>query len=305
VILFLVFVPITILNASTNPITTESALSKIKFESVNGLIVIEAAIDGSVGDYIFDTGTSQIVINQEVKKGNLDLWTAHGEFKSKELLLSHFQKGNLDLWTAHGEFKSKELVLRQFQCGNIKRQSISALAMNLSFVEGILKRPVAGIIGNELLKDFRVLIDYDNNELCLLPISKSRTDFNPSDFNIASIPFQEVNDHITVELEVGGKVNKYIFDTGAGISVMKTDTRANDSNETPPLRHADVSINQISVDNVPFIEKSLDTWPISSDSAVNGILSVHALNTSKVLIDYSTSKIHMFWDKPESGIAVN
>jgi len=269
-----------LLHAESNEFIVEnkhSNFSAIEFELVDGFIVIPASVDGVHGDYIFDTGAPNTLINQNV---------INGEFT---------------LWTANGDLKSKELSLQNFKCGDIKKRKLEAWAVNLSFVEDVIQRPLAGIIGADVLLDHKVLVDYENSQLILMSSDTKNLTIPPAEYNIVSLPFLLDHGQIAVvEAVVKGKISNFVFDTGAGVSVLHSNILTGQEQQKELLANHDIILNQVRIQNVSFISKSIDDLNKITSQKIDGILSVSSLNASKVLLDYYSSKIHVFWKKKQS-----
>ena len=247
--------------------------STINFELVDGLILIKASVDGTEGDFIFDTGAANTLLNKKVVDGEFTLWTANGELSSKELSLDNF------------EF------------GIINKRKIEAWAANLSYVENVIDRPLAGIIGSDIIEGYKVLIDYENQKLVILSPKTKALDLLTDEYNITHLPFKNDRGQMAVvELEVNGQDQQLIFDTGAAVSVFHSDNMK----EHGILNAKDISINQIKIQEMPFVHRSIKHLNQMSNHQLDGILSVSSLNTSKILIDYNSSRIHLFWKKDKA-----
>lgn len=257
--------------------STPDILSVIRFEMVDGLILIKAFMDDDEGFYIFDTGTPHVILNQKVKNGDFLVWTAKGDQQSKELPIDNIR------------------------FGNISKHNLNAWALDLSQVEEVIKKPLAGIIGSDIFKDYKVLIDYETKELAIIPDGIKSLGIDVEDYNISHIPFDiEYGNMAVVTLKVDDRAKRLVFDTGAGISVLHSETNFVESKNLDTnlrIENHDVNIRHTLIKNITFKTRSLSDLNATTDVNVDGILSVSSLNTSKVMIDYSNSRISCFWSK--------
>lgn len=236
----------------------------LKFELVDGLIVVQASKDGHSGNYILDTGAPHLMVNQKVDKEDFQLWTVKGS-----------QKG-------------EKIDITTFEFGTILRQDVEAWAMDLTYIEDMIGRPVAGILGHTLLKEYCLEIDYQLKEINLIADRRRYTN-SSVDYNVTSISIANYADHLPiVEIDVEGVNKKLVFDTGAAISVLnKSDVESTTSKS--------IAINNIRIDNAPFCNRDLSE--LTSNETIDGILSVSSLDAAKVLIDHSSGRIFLFWSK--------
>ncbi len=265
---------ITVINAYASTEKEKVAVNvTLQFELVDGLILVQASRDGRPGSYILDTGAPHLMINQKVDRVDFQLWTVNGNMNSSEVDIS------------------------TFEYGSILREDVEAWAMDLTYIEDLIGRPIAGILGNNLLKDYSIVINYEHREISFIA---DRVSFTTSvhDYDVTSVNISDYEDHLPiVELQVDGQLKKLAFDTGAAISVLDA-TSISDAASTTTFRS--IGINNIKISKAPFCFKNLSELKNLQDHAVDGILSVTSLNASKVLIDYKTERIYMFWSKEQS-----
>ncbi len=241
----------------------------LEFELVDGLIVVQASKDGHAGNYILDTGAPHLMVNQKVEMEDFQLWTVKGS-----------QKG-------------EKIDITTFEYGSILRQDIEAWAMDLTYIEDVIGRPIAGILGHDLLKEYSIEIDYQKNEIILI-VDRSAYTVSSTDYNITSMSISSYADHLPiVELDIEGVTKKLVFDTGAAVSVLDQSDMELNTSKT-------ISINNIKIESAPFCSKDLSELTAKSHTTVDGILSVSSLDAAKVLIDHSSERIFLFWSKEKA-----
>jgi len=221
--------------------------------------------------YILDTGAPHLTINQEVDDAEFELATLGRSHNGKTVTIDHFQ------------------------CGNISMKHLSAWAMDLTFAEQMLDRPIAGIVGSDLLSEHNVLIDFEAMEIRLMPLNERQVPVDPSSYSISSLRFNGYfNQMPIVDIQVNGVNRKMAFDTGAAISVLENSNRVLEETKEHH-QELEVKINHIRIDSAPFVAATIEDITTGCDACIDGILSVSSLNPSKVLISYAASRIHMFW----------
>jgi len=256
-------------NGITANLTGPVEPSTLHFELVEGLILVTATLEGVDGSYIFDTGASHLTLNKRVDRGDFELLTVDNQFQGSEIHINHFQFSNV-------------LMKNQY-----------AWQMDLSFVEDLIDRPIAGIFGNELLKDYNVFIDFESSEIELSNIYEESFNIDLGQYNFTTVKIINRIDHMPiVEAIVDGQKLNFIFDTGAAISVIDGPI-----NSKSRLSERMVDLNHIHIQNVQFATKDLSALIQKNVFDIQGILSVSALNTSKIIIDNRNSRIHLLWAK--------
>ena len=246
--------------------------SVVSFDYVGGLIVVNAVMNGMQGDYIVDTGAPNLIINKKVSQADFEIWTM-----------------DANLEAAH-------MTVTSFKYGNLSEEEVPAWAMDLTHIEDLLDRPIAGIIGHDIIKKSTLDINYEANEIAFIPLNSGGLDFDPNDYIISSVPLQlSTNNLPLITLEIDGVEHSFVFDTGAGISVMN-----NGSSLQKTISISDqLKINNITIKNVPYISQNLNELSQVNQQDIAGILSISSLKTAKVIVDYKSSRVHLFWKKTD------
>lgn len=173
----------------------ESAPGVLDFQLVDGMILLEASIDGVEGCFILDTGSPGLVVNQVPERSSSQL-TAYGPT---------------------GAIPVSEVLVRSFELGGLTYQWLNGLAINLSHLEPSAGCSLGGLVGSELFKEFDLLIDYKNQQLAA---------FLPG---TVPLPLEDVNlefplimtDHLpVVAINIQGKNLFLGLDTGSGANIL-------------------------------------------------------------------------------------
>lgn len=247
--------------------------SVVSFDYVGGLIVVNAVMNGVQGDYIVDTGAPNLIINKKVAQADFEIWT-------------------MDV-----NLKAANMTVTSFKYGNLSEEEVPAWAMDLTHIEELLNRPISGIIGHDIIKKSTLDINYEANEIAFLPLNSGGLDFDPNDYIISSVPLQlSTNNLPLITLVIDGVEHSFVFDTGAGISVVNDDVSVD---KTISISDQ-LKINNITVKDVPYISQNLSELSEVNHQNIAGILSISSLKTAKVIVDYKSSRVHLFWKKEDS-----
>ncbi len=257
------------------------------FKVVEGMIMVRASSNNQIGNYIVDTGAPLLIINDKSDRGFKV--AARGITQSLEI---------------------REIQLQQFQWSGIKKQNISALALDISHLEVASGEKIAGIIGFKILKEYELVIDYPNQLLELLPLKKSkRMAASP----LAAIPFNMQAHLPTVKAQIGKKKMWLALDTGSEVNVLDVNMR-NRISEAFIERSAKeeiqgmdkeikvveaVSINTTNIKKMPFnsmkyIFTDLSHLKQASNLYIDGLLGYPFLKKGKFSINYKDKKIYIW-----------
>ena len=176
----------------------------IPLKRVGKLFLIEAQVDNEIGNFIFDTGSSRLVLNKTYfrKYFSTDAEVAGGVTGSA---------GDI------GQIKIKRL-----QIAKLGYDNLYADVANLGHIENRRGMKILGLFGFCLLKNLEVVIDVNRNELRLYRIDKygNRVGSQKTEkFDIRQKIWQH-QDVLFIEAKIGGKVLDFCLDTGAESNVL-------------------------------------------------------------------------------------
>lgn len=173
---------------------------------IGRLLIMEATVDGESGNLIFDTGATGLVLNRSYFRDHV----ISGEQSSSGIT------GNVlsvDRITAD-KLKVAELTLTK----------LSASLADLGHIENRRGIKVLGLFGFELIKSFEIILDNFNNQLILRPIDRKGNPVEPmKNFTADYVQKVEMKENIVfMKAEIGGKVLRFCFDTGAETNALNS-----------------------------------------------------------------------------------
>lgn len=119
----------------------------VPFELVNGMILVEASVNGDSGTFVLDTGFPTVVVNTQ---------------NAGPLRLAENQP-------ATHERKKLAVTVSHFRWADIERKNMSAVAMDISHLESTSEKKILGVIGFEVLRQYELLFDFDHKRIMMLP----------------------------------------------------------------------------------------------------------------------------------------
>tara|TARA_R110002049_G_scaffold173520_2_gene340469 strand:+ start:7441 stop:8409 length:969 start_codon:yes stop_codon:yes gene_type:complete len=210
ILTFLIFWHCTFANndANKSPILFTNAeilneyTTRIPFKLIDHLIVVEAELLNKKGNFIIDTGSESLILNQ-VHFPNLYAYQKKAEAST----------GILQAIDNPYEKRIKEFALNSF-----KLENKTSDVINLSHIETSKKIKLLGIIGYSILKDYEVFIDLHLNQITLTKVDKFGNRLNDK------VYLEKITDSLDFTLKnhtivVNGTVNyqnvRFALDTGA------------------------------------------------------------------------------------------
>ena len=255
----------------------------IPFLVVNGLIIIEAEIDNEKGNYIFDTGAEELILNKEVRSGKTMFSSINGDISTDEVKINLLKIGNL----THSEIK--------------------AYSADLGSMESYLNISLQGVIGSSVFMPRKIKIDFIASEIIL-----SSTD----DLIIGRDSYVnfEMYDGVPVcSIRIEGKDYLFGFDTGATMHVLDHKNKSTaiildllkdtglDTYVTTGT--GDKTVNKIKtlpsfmlgnqiVDDAQFLLQDLSGFNESMEQPIYGVLSLTTLDADNIVIDLEQGRIY-------------
>ena len=245
---------------------------EIDFTLVEGRILINGHLGGHDGVFIFDTGTPEIIINDNEIDSN----------------------SNNYLSSVQGDHSVaiKAVDLVRVADYTLPRGSL-LMHMDLSELLGDIEQKVLGIIGwSAFDADQPIFINYRDSKIIV-----GKPEFTPEmveDNHVISLNLTEVGDELpTVEIEINQEILTFAFDTGAPLHAIGP--------QKPNQSRGDILQESIKLEGlITIAENQFRVEDMQDFDEFDGILSVNALNTNYVVIDRSSQRVYLFWDKQDA-----
>ncbi len=266
-IIGLLFVNAFVLQANTIP-----------FDFDKGLIIIEVSVDGKEMEFVFDTGSSDIILHQK----NID---ASMEFASLD-----------------GSMKAGEKTIENLNVGNIDKNNIDITTMDLSEVRSYLNRDIQGMLGSHIFSPSVIYINYITKELKLdspevyVDSYQHKVSYH-TEYGTPICNIQVNGTSYAVLLDTGAST--HFFDPSLGI---EDDTRDGVSVTTVAGEQTSEAINvKVSAlgskENIEFqaYSKSFDAMnELLDEEMIMGILSISQISANSEVVFDTTHGIMYF-----------
>ncbi len=244
--------------------------ASIPFAMHSGLMVVEVVVDGLRGNYIFDTGCAEIILNQKPTTGLYQFATVEAEQKADILRIKHLQIADLAI------------------------AEVDVYALDLDPLVGAMSIKIDGILGWSYFSEGSLSIDFKNNVIHYSLNDRGIKVDMDRKYRMVSLPVEVLSDEsLIVSAEVDGKPIRCILDTGANVNALYL------SNQYEPYASKDIKLGSVTIQNSPVksldIRQYLDKQYHKKD--IRGILSVSALNADYMIVDLKRNRILIFWQQ--------
>ena len=283
---------------TTSPAADSSFV--IPFTRAGNLIVVQARVDTTIGNFILDTGCPRLVLNL----------TYFRSYKSIE----NDAEGN---GVTGAEFTVVKTEVGDFSFGAAHYYHQTADLANLGNIENSKGIKILGLIGMELLNKFEMIIDYEKNLIFLHRIGRreSSSYYNEmlKDTSAYSVvPISITDNRIIVHTILAGKKLKLVIDSGAESNLL--DSRLPDK----VFEHVSITgrtllsgtgktkievlkgdlktltIGNRPIESLPVMIANLERTCFSYGGCVDGILGFDFLSLKKIGFNFVTNKMYIW-----------
>lgn len=224
ILIFLWFVAISANGGKINSLilTLESNIhgSILPFTLQGGLIIIQATINDSLGNFVLDTGAEGLVLNKKYFSGTVDesrqYYGVNG--RGEGLTSSAFNR----------------LTAQSLEFNNV-----SADIIDLSAIEKSKSIRISGLLGFELLKDYEIMFNYRERYIAFSALDSRGEVVDPMPFmkeKADSLNFFLGHTIPVIDVEVNGVRKRFGIDSGAEINLLDLKRSKNIMSEFIPLR---------------------------------------------------------------------
>ncbi|MCB0582926.1 MAG: retropepsin-like domain-containing protein [Phaeodactylibacter sp.] len=291
---------------TTPPVLAEPPSSspftiRAPFRLAGRLIIVQAEIDGQKGNFILDTGAEKLVINERhFGKGWRDARS------TKAGMLGNVAEGH-----------SCRLINLAWQGMSFKK--VKADVVDLSHLEEQKNFPILGLIGYEIVKDYELLIDFQQRQIVLTRTNETGERLD----NLAaiappvdSLPFSLARHMAVLDGDINGHGVAFGLDSGAEYNLLNRkagrevlsnfeamqhaaihDAGGRASTELPAGRLYQLNIQNLSCSGMPTVLMNMDNLNRLLQSRLDGVLGAEFLATRRTIINYKKKKLYFLeWE---------
>ncbi len=258
------------------------------------MILIEAEVDGKKGLFLFDTGASHLTLNKKY-------------FQDKKVINQVGETTNI----LEHRVPLQAVKIKQFQLGGIQRKQLLCPITDLSKLENSLGYPILGLIGYDIIKNYRVHLDYIDHLLLLYPKNEDSSGYETQpdytlDFNLCGhLPVLETNIGLKQKIYLG-------LDSGASINVLDKSWQNKVEDialRTNKLRFTGAAAGIKEGDYVVFEKMTIDEQfdlkmpgillttvgiPTHKCVRIDGLIGIDLFTCKRLAIDYEAGKLHIW-----------
>lgn len=186
------------------PEIAESAIGKdevvtIPFEYISNEVIVKAKVnDKDELNFVIDTGATQSVLDKSVAK-----------------TLGKCEDSNLTMTTGSGSVNLSYMTIPKIAIGDLTLKDIHFAVADLAAFSQILGQRPSGLIGANILRRFRVTIDYPQRKVILAHPSNVKV--GPDSIVIPTKPALGMSG-VLIDGELDGQKLSFLVDTGAAFN---------------------------------------------------------------------------------------
>lgn len=207
-------------------VTGEVTSVTLPLKRAGRLLLLEGTLDNTSGNFILDTGSSELVLNETYFRGPIRFNDEEGGGVTGETgSVSH-------------------MIVKELSFSELVFRDVSADVIPLGHLENRRGVRILGLLGMSLLKNMEISIDIEMNELQLSLLDKtgSRLDGRPAAEKCDIVqPVEMFRNIIFVKAAIGGKELDFCLDTGAESNVLCAETNKKVLSKVTISRRANLS----------------------------------------------------------------
>lgn len=276
-------------------VRADTATSTIPFNLVGKLIILQASADTSVGNFIFDTGSPGLVLN--------NTYFRHYPVTAPHSTYSQDINGTGD--------DMQMTSVAHFRLGALHFYRIEASLMPLGYLEETRGIRILGLVGVSLFKECEVEIDYANRVMRLRHIPRKevknyRNERLSDTTKFDAWPFELRENRILLNAAVGARQLKFAVDYAAESSVIDAGLPARvldsvqiggrimltgaGSRKVEALTGAlsGLRMGTLAIPTLPVIITPLKNTCFGGMQCINGVLGYDYLSGSLIGINFRT-----------------
>jgi len=202
------------------PTIQEKSSLIVPFTLNGGLIIIQAKINDSIGNFVIDTGAEGLVLNSQHFKGVRD--DSRGYYglsgRGKALTVSYDNAVKVN---------------------GLEFNNVDADVVDLSSIELKKGLKILGLIGFNLLKDYEIMFNYRGRFIALSAVDNKGNVIDPMPYILNkkdSLSFILGNFIPVIDVTVNGVKKKFGIDSGAEINLLDLKRSKDIMSQFTPIR---------------------------------------------------------------------
>jgi hypothetical protein len=275
----------------------------IPLKRAGRLFLIEAKVDGEVGNLVFDTGASGLVLNSTYFR-------------------NHIKTGGTNSTGITGAVGNVEQIsVGKIEFAELTYKNLRADVTNLGHIENRRGVKILGLLGFGMIRNLEIVIDPINNELKLFRIDKTGKRLNNSLFEFKSDYFQKIETNTNILFlkgVIGDKALNFCFDTGAETNAISSDSNKKIMSTLTITRRAalkgagaagsevlfgrmnDFTIGTQQIQNMETIITNLDALTEAYGTHIDGMLGYSFLEHGIICVNFVNKKFAIRFMKGEA-----
>lgn len=261
-------------------VVVASSIIDVPFEMVNGLILIQADIDGEVDNFILDSGSNGVLLNAQASASEISYQSLDGEISGAEKRIEKLQIGT---------FVSEELL---------------GFVTDLSDLEAYVGKSVGGILGCAVFTPKSLVFDFAAGRIS---ISDELLDLSGMQ-GMRSLAFTMVDDLPLLEVSINGKPAQFILDTGASAHFIDDDMINSQSYQATGVAKSIITAtgatnisleyqtSGTAIDSedgfTHFYQKDFEVLSQEIGIEIAGLVSLSSLSDDRVYFDLKRQKLY-------------
>jgi predicted aspartyl protease len=276
----------------------------IPLKRVGRLFLIEARIDNLVGNFLFDTGAAQLVLNST--------------YFRKYMTIDDTEGGGITGSTG----AIQRTRISKLDVAGLSYNDLTADVTDLGHIENRRGVKVLGLFGVCMLKGLEMVIDINHNELRLYRLDKTgnRISVQKNEFRADVTEKVAVYHNILfIKVRIGGKILDFCLDTGAESNVLNSYASKKVLSTVTILRRSDLMgvgtgeaevllaklndffLGEHSISNMQTIIASLETLSASYGYPIDGMLGYDFFEKGEVSINLVKNELKISFAKTEKS----
>ncbi len=266
---------------------------EIPFEVYEGIIYVQASLNGEQGTFILDSGAPELILNSDAENINFN-----STYKSEASGVGGKVR------------KAGSVHINTFEWSGIKLNEGDVLSVSMSH---LTKRSILGLIGYSVFNDYTLTFDYKKRKIFGTLHSSLVDEKEVNGELLARIPF-EMYKHIPVlQIGISGEIYNMGLDTGAAANLFyekyvpelkesiirykETDlTGIGGKIKAKKGRIKKLTIRDVEYHRLHFVfeDATLNALNKGSVLKLDGLLGYEFLKSYKTTIDFKAKEIRIY-----------